>query len=121
MPAPLRDIRESPDEPALVMDDEARALLLHVGLLGRFEQAAELTEAAPRVAITYCSEHPTHWLMATFLRGFANPEDNGYVVHCLPKSRFTAEEATEFMDRHEQKIAPGERSVFVQRFHSQAN
>jgi hypothetical protein len=47
-------------------------------------------------------DHATHYIIALYLCGHAKPEDNGYLIYCLPKSKVTKEaaiEATEKLSR----------------------
>lgn len=121
MPAEPQDITKFPDVVFNLVDDDARALLVSVGLYGRFEHAAEVTFPEPGVAISYHAAHPTHWLMATFTCRFPDAKENGYAVQCLPKSGFPRDRALSVFNYATQQLAPGEHAVFIERHLGESN
>jgi hypothetical protein len=115
MPSDPQDISIFPDAAFNLLNEPARALLVSLGLYGRFEHAADVTVPDPGVAIVYYEAHPSHWLMATFTCRFPEAEENGYAVQCLPKAGFSRDRAMQVFDGAKQKLAPGKHTVFVNR------
>ena len=78
------------DEVVTIRDDnDAKALLVEIGIHEELTKGGTL--AGQRAEFLSFGNHPTHWILAIYYSGFADPRDNGYDVKCLPKSRFTFE------------------------------
>lgn len=88
----MKPLAQTPGEIVEIRDDDdAKALLLELGMLDKFPKPANANRSwVSRVAYP---EHPTHWISATRFGGFVNPSENGYAVVCLPKSHFSMEGA----------------------------
>jgi len=70
-----------PNEFVKVTDNaEAQLLMLQLGIL----------DAVLKAVLDH--NHPTHWIIAETYHGFADAEDNGYAVVCIPKSKFNRAE-----------------------------
>jgi hypothetical protein len=89
----MTPLTATPDLFRKIIDDtEAKAFLVEFGLLEKLlEHRREHGLPGPWAASAYYTTHPTHWIIATRLEGFANPADNGYVLDCLPKSQCSFE------------------------------
>lgn len=76
-------------------DKEAKQLLFELGLIDKFSKKPIGNDSAAQL-VTY-GEHLTHFIVAMFFTGKTKPEDNGYVVFCLPKSQYSPERASQFV------------------------
>jgi hypothetical protein len=77
-------------------DNEAKAILIELGVLGKLCQPPPHGEPSTTQVIGY-GDHPSHYVIGMRFRGKIKPEDNGFLVFCLPKSQFTPEMAMRFM------------------------
>ena len=80
-----------------VKDDlEAKRIAASMGVLGRFEDNpapdGEPGQGVCRGVIDY--DDPEHWVLVCHYSGWVKPEDNGYAVFMLDRSRFGLEVAT---------------------------
>ena len=90
-------LKQSPDEQIDISDDsEAKVLLLELGILNKF--TTKLPPHETTQAVVY-GEHPTHHILAVLYAGHAKTTDNGFVVFCLPRSRFSPEKFHLFANR----------------------
>jgi len=85
-----------PNEFVKVTDNaEAQLLMLQLGILDAVLKAekAQQAKALKQSGTTVLDHnHPTHWIIAETYHGFADAEDNGYAVVCIPKSKFNRAE-----------------------------
>lgn len=87
----MKDLTTTPNELIEITNDhDAKALLLQLGVLDKFSQRGPLADKWSEAL--HFTTHPTHWVLARLYTGFKNPADNGYVVQCFPKSRFSIEQ-----------------------------
>lgn len=97
-----------------VQDDaKAQQLLLELGLLAKLQEPAPISSGQVRLATL--DTHPTHVIAAYRFVGHANPKDNGYVVKCYPRSKFTLEQVDSLIGA-DMKAADAARPVFHKRF-----
>ena len=86
-------LADHPDEVVTTTnDDEAQAFLAELGILEKlqphFANPGQLTGHTLRVDHW---RHSTHWITSLRYVGFQRPEDNGFAVRCLPKSKISRE------------------------------
>jgi hypothetical protein len=67
---------------------EATTLLAELLLLDKFMKNPGLTKEW--CSLLLFSDHETHFVCGVKIEGFANAIDNGHVVHCFPRSTYTA-------------------------------
>lgn len=89
---------------AITDDTEAQTLLLQIGAIDKFP--ASPNSRGPWAARVGYGGHPTHWIMATRFSGFPRSIDNGYLIECLPKSRFTLADANRWLRAQNQLLFP---------------
>jgi len=90
-------LKNAPNEQFDIADDtEAKVLLLELGILDRFKNKVPPHETTQ--AVVY-GEHPTHHILAVLYSGHSNPADNGFVVFCLPRTRFSPHQFHLFADK----------------------
>ncbi|MGD1088953.1 MAG: hypothetical protein ABR955_09560 [Verrucomicrobiota bacterium] len=78
-------------------DDEAKTVLFEMGLIDKFSQEPPYSQSTIQ-AVSY-SEHATHFIIGLLYLGKTKPEDNGYLVYCLPKSQYSLQKAIQFRER----------------------
>ena len=90
-----------------VADDDAAKLLLHeLEMLHKFTDNPSLSEPWFEAVIELC--HCSHYIFGLRFTGMASPAENGYVVDCLPKCKFSETQAVDFMKRQYEKCGiPG--------------
>ena len=87
----LAVLAEHPNEYAEIRDDKSALALLHELLIAdKFMKKPTPTEEW--FSLLMYSDHDTHYLAAAKFEGFKDNTDNGHVIHCFPKSKFTAME-----------------------------
>ena len=75
-------------------DDEAKAFLAELGVLEKMQnQRVAPGRFSNQLVRLDIWNHPTHWITALKVDGSDRPEECGYVVRCLPKSRLTLAQA----------------------------
>jgi len=85
----LAVLAEHPHEYAEVRDDKSALALLHELLIAdKFINKPTPTEEW--FSLMMYADHDTHFLAAARFEGFKDETDNGHVIHCFPKSQFTA-------------------------------
>ena len=85
----LAVLADHPHEYAEVRDDKsAVALLQELLIADKFIKNP--TPAEEWFGLVMYADHDTHFLVAVRFEGFKNAIDNGHVIHCFPKSQFTA-------------------------------
>src|SRR5712692_8801730 len=84
------DLSKTPDEVITIHDDDdAKVFLTYLGLFERLRESHQRPELSGKWASCIKGDTATHWIAAYFYSGFKNAAENGYVIHCLPKSRYT--------------------------------
>src|SRR5438045_3728643 len=74
-------------------DTEAQAILVTHGMYQKlFEHRRPAHLSGEWAACEHFSAHPSHWILAVRYEGFTNAADNGYVLHCFPKSQHSLED-----------------------------
>jgi hypothetical protein len=76
-------------------DHEAKAFLVEVGLSAQIK--TDITESRTQL-ITY-GDHSTHFIAVEYFTGKTVKTDNGYLIYCLPKSQFSADDFAEFLQK----------------------
>lgn len=86
-------MQSSTDGAVVVFDDdaEAKALIAHYGRMPAFT----LHREHPRLFVWWGDPEINAYFCAAQYRGFARPEDNGFVVWCFDLNRLTAEQVGE--------------------------
>lgn len=88
-------LEQIPDQTIQFDDDEqAKQLLFELGMVDKFLKKPKTKTSTNTQLVTHFS-HPTHYIIAMHFSGHKRPEANGYLVYCLPKSKFTKEQAIE--------------------------
>ncbi len=84
------------DEHKIIADDnKARALAQHFGVIDHLIHSPDPSDHWLNI-VAY-PEHKTHYLLFLLYSGFQNAADNGYVVHYLPKTKFTLSDAEQYV------------------------
>ena len=97
IPLGVQDLSEflklNPDVGAQSKDDaKCKVLLGELGMLELFRRSEE-----PNLSILACLTHNTHWIVGMLWSGYPKPDDNGYRVFCLPKTRVPEHGVKSFM------------------------
>lgn len=91
----LSTLAANPDRLFEIKDDkDATNLLFELRLIDKFSKSIPGV-AEPIEAVT--GECKTHYILALLFTGRAKPEDNGYLVYCLPKNQCSAKKAGQFV------------------------
>ncbi|MBM4208545.1 MAG: hypothetical protein FJ190_11245 [Gammaproteobacteria bacterium] len=69
-------------------DYTTRAFLEHFGIMKHFP-ANPIPNNRHFLGIVGYAEQVTHYIVGVMFGGFSNPEDNGFVVHCIPKAGYS--------------------------------
>ncbi len=87
-------LRQNPHAAVQSKDDaKCKAFLSAVGLLDDLKRSS-----TPYLSAVSADCHETHWVVGALMSGYPTPEQNGYLVFCLPKSRTTRQQVREFLD-----------------------
>ncbi len=80
----LEILAQHPGEVAEIRhDSEAAQLLLEVGLIDKFLKNPNPGRQWYSMAVGICD---THFIVGVLFSDFPNAIDNGYIVHCMPRS-----------------------------------
>jgi len=94
----LSTLAGKPDEFFEINDDEkAKRLLLELGIISRFNKNPPSDK--PTTQFVAYNENPTHHILALLYLGCEEQRGNGYLVHCLPKSRVSQKEFIAFIEK----------------------
>ena len=94
----LFPLAEHPNEYAEIRDEKsAVALLKELLVADKFLQNP--TPATEWFSLLLYADHETHFLVAAKFEGLPDSKDNGHVIHCYPKSSFTAAKVEEEVSR----------------------
>ena len=74
-------------------DAKCKALFSALGILEDFTKSD-----TPKLSVVTTAGHPTHWIAGALLSGYSLPEQNGYLVICLPKSKTPPEKLNEAVE-----------------------
>jgi hypothetical protein len=98
----LEEIKKYPDK-MLGLTDDARAkkLLFELGIIDKFSKSVPGVERPVQAVTGICT---THYILALLFSGQEMPEDNGYVVYCLPKSFYSPDAAMLWMRKKVEEI-----------------
>ena len=92
----LEVLDQNPDTVIVFREDkDATALLLETGIIGKFCKNPFPTE--PWFSFVAYGDHCTHFIIGVLFTGYSDPKENGYMAHCLPKSRFSTKQANEWI------------------------
>lgn len=87
----LHFLSENPDLYTEVHDDlQAKAFLLELGLLAKLQEPTPVS--GPQVRLATLDTHPTHVFAAFRFVGHPKKSDNGFVVKCYPRSKFSLDQ-----------------------------
>jgi len=75
-------------------DREIETFLEELGILQNLEA---MNLSMPGMKCVIHVRHQTHWIVAILYCGHKNPLDNGYALHCFPKSKYDASEPHKFI------------------------
>src|SRR5215469_12364319 len=88
-------LARSRDIPICFIDDkDVEEFLIEFGIAGQLNQKQEGRDRD--VQFLACLNHPTHYLLAMRNRDYVNPEENGYMLTCVPKCSETVEHFMQF-------------------------
>ena len=88
----------------IVDDDEASALLFELGLIDKFLKNP--SPAEPWFSLVADMFHPTHYIVGAQFVGFQTATENGYVVHCFPKSQYSTDQVKEWIAMYRANCDP---------------
>jgi len=92
-------LEQAPDESIMIDNDEqAKQFLFELGMIDKFLKNPKANTKTNTQLATHFS-HRTHYVIAMYFSGHDKPEANGYLIHCIPKSKFTREEALDAVSR----------------------
>ena len=97
----LEILKQNPDKDFQFDDEfETKSILLELGIAGRFSRNPPNvpSEEQSQQLVSY-GEHPTHFIHVILYLGNPDPEENGYVVLCYPRSKFSYAEFMEVAKR----------------------
>jgi hypothetical protein len=108
----VKPLSETPNEFRRILDNaEAKIVLMQLGIMEKLLEYATrpvgMSLSEPWSARIYSTDHPTHWIVADYFTGFANPADNGFAVACIPKSQVTLEQFREVQRKNAAARFPG--------------
>ena len=87
-------LAKNPGQVAEISDDrDATRLLLEVGIIDKIMKNPTPGKRWLSMACTACD---THYIIGVFFTDFPDAVDNGYFVHCLPRSHFTGAQAQQW-------------------------
>jgi hypothetical protein len=100
----MKPITDTPDEVRRIADNtDAKLFLTQLGLLDKLLELAVRPEGVspskPWGSRLYLSNHITHWIIADYYCGYANPADNGFLITCIPKSQCSPDEFRALQER----------------------
>jgi hypothetical protein len=98
------------DSPFKILDDGAAvAWIVQFGLLNKFWKTPLSESGRPRKygEILSYPDHPTHWVFAFRFTGFPEAADNGYALHCFPKSQFSFADVGAIVDAQNRQMLSG--------------
>jgi hypothetical protein len=108
MTDPLKDFVHTSRN--ITRDEDARAFLVHLNIFDKFDDPAGLSDGLSHVRAIFYDAHITHWIIGVHYYGFSKIEENGYVVNCIPKSKFSELQAIDL--RNKIAKAPGGFEVY---------
>lgn len=73
---------------------QIKAFLIELGVDSRFTKTP--TGAKETVQCIVFNEHPTHWILFQLYLGYERDKDNGYLMRCVPKSKYSYEHFQQF-------------------------
>jgi hypothetical protein len=87
----LEVLKQNPDKEFRFDDKfEVKSILLELGIAGRFSQnPPNVPNGKQSQQLVSYDEHPTHFIHAILFLGNPDPKENGYIVLCLPRSKFS--------------------------------
>ncbi|MSU62412.1 MAG: hypothetical protein EXS31_08450 [Pedosphaera sp.] len=93
----MTPLTDTPNEFRRILDNaEAKVVLIQLRLIDKLlehgTRPVGVSLSEPWSSRVYSTDHPTHWIVADYFCGFANPADNGFVVDCIPKSRVSLDQ-----------------------------
>ena len=93
----MKLLTNTPNDFRRITDDsEAKLILVELDILEKLLEAgkrpAGVSASEPWSSRAYSCNHSTHWVVADYFTGFANSADNGFVLHCFPRSKISLEE-----------------------------
>jgi hypothetical protein len=81
----LEQLQKKPDHFFEISDEKkAKALLLELGLLDRFNKTSTL-----QTQVIASGKHVTHYVVAMFFSRKKKKDGHGYLVYCVPRKRFS--------------------------------
>jgi hypothetical protein len=84
----VKPLSEQRDQVVIIRDDlDAKVLLVELGIFEKFSKRGDLAESWAQI-LTY-SDHPTHWIIATWFTGSDDPVEDGFDIACYPKSLYS--------------------------------
>jgi hypothetical protein len=87
----LEILKQNPDK-VFTFDDEfeIKSILLELGIAGRFSRnPPNVPRGQQSQQIVSYGEHPTHFIHVILYLGHPDPKENGYIVLCFPRSKFS--------------------------------
>jgi len=94
-------------------DTDAARLLLEVGVLGKFIKNPHPGKPWFSLAYTACD---THYIVGVTWMDSPDPAGNGYLVHCFPRSHYTAAQIKQWALAKYRDTSPDPESI-VGKFH----
>jgi hypothetical protein len=93
----LEVLKQNPDKEFRFDDEfEVKSILLELSIAGRFSQnPANVPSGKQSKQLVSYGEHPTHFIHVFLFLGNPDPKENGYIVLCLPRSKFSYEQFME--------------------------
>src|ERR1700722_8370897 len=73
-------------------DDEAKVLLMELGLIDRFSKIVKGVSSTNQFVTGICQ---THYILGFLFTGKTVETDNGYLVYAVPRSKFSSQKMKE--------------------------
>lgn len=91
----IEELIQSPDKTFHITDNkQAKMLLCELGLIDKFPGKFPAVSNPIEVVIADCE---THCILAFLFSGRKKRADNGYLVHCLPKTKVSLAKFARFV------------------------
>jgi hypothetical protein len=111
----LEILKQNPDREFRFDDEfETKSMVLELGIAGRFSMEPPIvpTGQESQQAVMY-GEHPTHYILVVLYLGNPHPKENGYLILCLPRCRFSYEQ---FMEGARKFLKPSDDRIVGAKF-----
>lgn len=113
----LEVLKQNPDKNFQFDDEfEVKSIILELGIAGRFSlNLPNVPRGKQSQQLVSYGEHPTHFIHVILYLGNLDPNENGYVVLCFPRSKYSYEQ---FMEVAKKILNPTDDRILGAKFFS---